>query len=97
MFRLFFGAFTINLFEPLVLFNDRFYDPVDVRIPAGYILKPKKPDALFCCTHQLERTVALTGGFLGQRTLNAARYPDGPLFMHSGFDRIGKWFQLFQY
>ena len=32
---MFFGAFTINLFDPQILFNDGFYDLVDVRIPAG--------------------------------------------------------------
>jgi N-methylhydantoinase B len=33
MFKMFFGAFTINLFDPQILFNDGFYDLVEVRIP----------------------------------------------------------------
>ena len=50
MHRMFFGAFTINLFDPQILFNDGFYDLVDVHIPEGCILKPKKPAALSCRT-----------------------------------------------
>ncbi|MEO0360289.1 MAG: hydantoinase B/oxoprolinase family protein, partial [Pseudomonadota bacterium] len=42
MFKMFFGAFTINLFDPQILFNDGFYELVDVHIPEGSILKPKK-------------------------------------------------------
>lgn len=99
MFKMFFGAFTINLFDPQILFNDGFYDLVDVRIPAGCILKPKKPAALSCRTHMLGRIFDLMGGLLGQGApdaLNAAGFSDSPHFMYSGFDRDGKWFQLFQ-
>ena len=46
MFKMFFGAFTINLFDPHILFNDGFYDLVDVRIPQGSLLKPNYPAAL---------------------------------------------------
>ena len=35
MFKMFFGAFTINLFDPQILFNDGFYDLIEVRIPGG--------------------------------------------------------------
>ncbi len=99
MFKMFFGAFTINLFDPQILFNDGFYDLVDVRIPAGCILKPRKPAALSCRTHLLGRIFDLMGGLLGQGApdaLNAAGFSDSPHFMYSGFDREGKWFQLFQ-
>jgi N-methylhydantoinase B len=99
MFKMFFGAFTINLFDPQILFNDGFYDLVDVRIPPGCILKPKKPAALSCRTHMLGRIFDLMGGLLGQGApdaLNAAGFSDSPHFMYSGFDRNGEWFQLFQ-
>ncbi len=99
MFKMFFGAFTINLFDPQILFNDGFYDLVDVRIPAGCILKPKKPAALSCRTHMLGRIFDLMGGLLGQGApdaLNAAGFSDSPHFMYSGFGKDGKWFQLFQ-
>ena len=99
MFKMFFGAFTINLFDPQILFNDGFYDLVDVRIPAGCILKPKRPAALSCRTHLLGRIFDLMGGLLGQGApdaLNAAGFSDSPHFMYAGWDRNGEWYQLYQ-
>ncbi|RVT85391.1 hydantoinase B/oxoprolinase family protein [Rhodobacteraceae bacterium CCMM004] len=99
MFKMFFGAFTINLVDPQILFNDGFYDLVEVRIPEGCILKPKKPAALSCRTHMLGRIFDLMGGLLGQGApdaLNAAGFSDSPHFMYSGFGRDGEWYQLFQ-
>jgi len=99
MFKMFFGAFTINLFDPQILFNDGFYELVDVHIPEGCILKPKKPAALSCRTHMLGRIFDLMGGLLGQGApdaLNAAGFSDSPHFMYSGFDGRDEWYQLFQ-
>ena len=99
MFKMFFGAFTINLFDPQILFNDGFYDLVQVNIPEGCILKPKKPAALSCRTHMLGRIFDLMGGLLGQGApdaLNAAGFSDSPHFMYSGFNEEGEWYQLFQ-
>jgi N-methylhydantoinase B len=99
MFKMFFGAFTINLFDPQILFNDGFYDLVKVHIPEGSILNPKKPAALSCRTHLLGRIFDLMGGLLGQGApdaLNAAGFSDSPHFMYSGFDSNGQWYQLFQ-
>ena len=100
MFKMFFGAFTINLFDPQILFNDGFYDLVDVRIPEGCILKPRRPAALSCRTHLLGRIFDLMGGLLGQGApdaLNAAGFSDSPHFMYSGHRReTGEWYQLYQ-
>jgi N-methylhydantoinase B len=43
MFKMFFGSFTINVVDPQIVFNDGFYDLVDVRIPEGTLLKPHYP------------------------------------------------------
>jgi len=99
MFKMFLGAFTINLFDPQILFNDGFYDLVDVRIPLGCILKPRRPAALSCRTHMLGRIFDIMGGVLGQGApdaLNAAGFSDSPHFMYSGYDRDGEWYQLYQ-
>ncbi|MEM7694064.1 MAG: hydantoinase B/oxoprolinase family protein [Pseudomonadota bacterium] len=99
MFKMFFGAFTINLFDPQILFNDGFYDLVDVRIPEGCILKPKRPAALSCRTHLLGRIFDLMGGLMGQGApdaLNAAGFSDSPHFMYAGWSRSGEWYQLYQ-
>jgi len=99
MFKIFFGALTISLFDPAILLNDGFHDLVEVRIPQGSILKPDFPAALSCRTHLLGRIFDVMGGLLGQSTpqaMNAAGFSDSPHFMYSGHDRNGEWFQLFQ-
>ena len=99
MFKMFFGSFTINLFDPHILFNDGFYDLVDVRIPEGSLLKPVYPAALSGRTHALGRIFDVLGGLLGQgapEALNAAGFSDSPHLFYSGYDKKGEWFQLFQ-
>jgi N-methylhydantoinase B len=99
MFKMFFGAFTINLFDPSILFNDGFYDLVEVHIPQGSILKPNFPAALSCRTHLLGRIFDVMGGLLGQGTpdaMSGAGFSDSPHFMYSGYDENNEWFQLFQ-
>ncbi|MCH8202380.1 MAG: hydantoinase B/oxoprolinase family protein [Proteobacteria bacterium] len=99
MFKMFFGIYMIMVFDPQILFNDGFYDLVDVRIPEGSLLKPKFPAALSCRTHALGRIFDILGGLLGQRQpefLNAAGFSSSPHLMFSGFDKSGEWFQLFQ-
>src|SRR5690606_27467881 len=99
MFKMFFGSFTINLFDPHILFNDGFYELVDVRIPKGSLLKPQFPAALSGRTHALGRLFDILGGLLGQKTpefLNAAGFSSSPHLFYAGNDSKGDWFQLFQ-
>jgi N-methylhydantoinase B len=99
MFKMFFGAFTINLIDPQILFNDGFYELVDVRIPQGTLLKPNYPAALSGRTHALGRIFDVMGGLLGQSApdaMNAAGFSDSPHLFFSGYDDNGEWFQLFQ-
>jgi DNA-binding transcriptional MerR regulator len=42
MFKMFAGIYMIMVFDPQILFNDGFYDLMEVRIPAGSLLKPLK-------------------------------------------------------
>ncbi len=99
MFKMFFGIYMIMVFDPQILFNDGFYDLIDVRIPEGSLLKPKFPAALSGRTHALGRIFDILGGLLGQKTpefLNAAGFSSSPHLFYSGHDASGKWFQLFQ-
>jgi N-methylhydantoinase B len=99
MFKMFFGIYMIMVFDPAILFNDGFYDLIEVRIPEGSLLKPRFPAALSGRTHALGRIFDILGGLLGQRTpefLNAAGFSSSPHLMFSGRDKAGKWFQLFQ-
>ncbi len=103
MFKMFFGIYMIMVFDPQILFNDGFYDLIEVRIPEGSLLKPEFPAALSGRTHALGRIFDILGGLLGQGTpefLNAAGFSSSPHLFYSGWDqRDGKqreWFQLFQ-
>ena len=99
MMRMFFGIYMIMVFDPQILFNDGYYDLIDIRIPEGCLLKPKFPAALSGRTHALGRIFDVLGGLLGQKTpqfLNAAGFSSSPHLFYSGTDRTGAWFQLFQ-
>jgi N-methylhydantoinase B len=99
MFKMFCGTFMISVFDPQILFNDGFYEFMDVRIPEGCLLKPKRPAALSCRTHALGRIFDVISGLLGQGNpdfLCGAGFSDSPHLMYSGYDSDGKWFQLFQ-
>jgi N-methylhydantoinase B len=99
MFKMFAGVYMIMVFDPQILFNDGFYDLMEVRIPPGTLLKPLKPAALSCRTHALGRVFDILGGLLGQgnpQFMCAAGFSDSPHFMYSGHRRNGEWFQLYQ-
>ena len=99
MFKMFAGIYMIMVFDPQILFNDGFYDLMEVRIPPGTLLKPLKPAALSCRTHALGRIFDVLGGLLGQGNpdfLCAAGFSDSPHFMYSGYDQRGEWYQLYQ-
>lgn len=108
MFKMFFGIYMIMVFDPQILFNDGFYDLIEVRIPEGSLLKPRFPAALSGRTHALGRIFDILGGLLGQKTpefLNAAGFSSSPHLFYSGWDSRGadgrggkeaEWFQLFQ-
>jgi N-methylhydantoinase B len=99
MMRMFFGIYMIMVFDPQILFNDGYYDLIDIRIPEGSLLKPQFPAALSGRTHALGRLFDVLGGLLGQKTpefLNAAGFSSSPHLFFSGRDQSGRWFQLFQ-
>jgi len=99
MFKMFAGIYMIMVFDPQILFNDGFYELMDVRIPKATLLKPMKPAALSCRTHALGRIFDILGGLLGQGNpafMCAAGFSDSPHLMYSGYRANGEWYQLFQ-
>ena len=92
MFKMFVGTFMIKLFDPQILFNDGFYDLVEVNFPKGSILNPIHPAALGCRTVTLQREFDVLIGLLGQRApklMTAAGYSDAPLLYYWGKDKEG--------
>ena len=99
MFKMFAGIYMIMVFDPQILFNDGFYDLMEVRIPPATLLKPLKPAALSCRTHALGRIFDILAGLLGQGSpdfMCGAGFSDSPHFMYSGYDKNGQWYQLYQ-
>ena len=99
MFKMLCGVFMIMVFDPQIMFNDGFYDLMEVRIPEGTLLKPRHPAALSCRTHALGRVFDIISGLLGQGApdlMCAAGFSDSPHFMYSGYDKRGEWYQLYQ-
>lgn len=98
-FKMIFGAYTSKLFDPQIVFNDGYYELIDVRIPEGSLLRPRRPAALSCRTHLLCRMFDLVSGLLGQgkpEAMCGAGWSASPHLMYSGFDAKGDWFQLYQ-
>lgn len=98
-FKMIFGAYTSKLFDPQIVFNDGYYELIDVRIPEGSLLRPRRPAALSCRTHLLCRMFDLVSGLLGQgkpEAMCGAGWSASPHLMYSGFDGKGEWFQLYQ-
>ena len=92
------GVFLIMLADPQILFNDSFYDLMEVRIPKGTLFNPFKPAALSCRTHGLARCMDVLAGLFGQGNpdyLCAAGFSASPHFLYSGYNERGEWFQLF--
>jgi N-methylhydantoinase B len=99
MFKMFFGIYMIMVYDPQILFNDGFYDLVELRIPEGSLLRPKFPAALSTRTHLLGRIFDALAGLLGKNQpefMCAAGFSSSPHLMYSGHDTKGDWFQLFQ-
>jgi len=98
MFKMFCGVYMIMVFDPQIMFNDGFYDLMEVHIPEGTLLKPREPAPLSCRTHALGRIFDVLGGLLGQGDpdfLAGAGFSDSPHFMYSGYDKNGEWYQLY--
>ncbi len=99
MFKMFVGIYLILVYDPQILFNDGFYDLIQVKIPEGTLLKPRYPAALSCRTHALGRIFDVFAGGLSMSAPQywaAAGFSSSPHMMYSGYDKQGEWFQLYQ-
>jgi 5-oxoprolinase (ATP-hydrolysing) len=79
--------------------NDGFHDLIDIRIPAGTILRPVRPAAVSCRTHLLGRVMDVMQALFGQRNAAyrcAAGFSDSPHLFYSGFKPDGEFYLLYQ-
>ncbi len=99
MFKMFCAQFMIMMFDPDVLLNDGFFDLMEVRIPQGSLLAPRRPAALNGRTHAMGRIFDIITGLYGKSNptyLCAAGFSASPHFMYSGLDAHGRRFLQFQ-
>lgn len=99
MFKMFVGVYLILIYDPQILFNDGFYDLIQVKIPEGSLLRPRFPAALSCRTHALGRLFDVFGGGLSKGAPQywpGAGFSSSPHMMYSGYDKKGDWYQLYQ-
>jgi len=98
MFKMFVGAYLIKIFDPQIIFNAGYYDLIELEIPEGSLLRPRRPAALSCRNATLMRTFDVLIGLLGQRTpklMTAAGYSYAPYMFYSGRDAMAKLFTYF--
>ena len=99
MMKMYCGVFMIYLADPQILFNDGFYDLMELRVPNGTLITPRKPAALSGRTHTLCRVDDVLSGLFGQSNpdyLCAAGFSASPHFLFSGHNERGEWFQQYQ-
>ena len=99
MYKMFCAQFMVMMFDPDILLNDGFFDLMEVRLPEGSLLRPRKPAAVNGRTHALGRIFDIISGLFGKSNptyLCGAGFSSSPHFMYSGYDDGGKWFLLFQ-
>jgi N-methylhydantoinase B len=99
MYKMFCAQFMVMMFDPAILLNDGFFDLMEVRIPDGSLLAPRRPAALNGRTHAMGRIFDVISGLYGTSNptyLCAAGFSSSPHFMYSGHDANGRWFLLFQ-
>jgi N-methylhydantoinase B len=95
MMKMVIGVYLIMVFDPDILFNEGFYDLIDVRVPEGSILRPRYPAPLGNRVHTLSRWVDVIAGALGRQvpeTAAAAGYGSSPHMIYSGVDPDGEPF-----
>jgi N-methylhydantoinase B len=95
--KLFFGIYMIMAFDPQILFNDGIYDVFEVILPEGSLLNPRFPAPLSNRLNVHTRFFDCQSGALGQRAPDlsmAAGYGTSPVFVFSGIDEQGRYFQF---
>jgi N-methylhydantoinase B len=95
--KLFFGIYMIMAFDPQILFNDGLYDVFEITLPEGSLLNPRFPAPLSNRLNVHTRFFDCQSGALGQKAPElsmAAGYGTSPVFVFSGVDEAGEYFQF---
>jgi len=99
MMKMVIGIYLIMVFNPDILFNEGFYDVIDVRVREGSILHPRYPAPLGIRHSTMSRWLDVIAGALGRQvpeTAAAAGYGSSPHMLYSGVDREGESFGMIE-
>jgi N-methylhydantoinase B len=99
MFKMFAGVFLIMAFAPDLVFNDGYYDLIDVTIPEGSVLRPQFPaplgNRLSLMARQFDVVDAVFSKALEQFAVSGS-YGTSPNFVYSGTDSAGNPYQILE-
>jgi N-methylhydantoinase B len=99
MFKMFMGVFLIMAFAPDLVFNDGYYDLINVTLPQGSILRPNFPapvgNRLTLMARQFDVVGAVFSKALAQFAVSGG-YGTSPNFVFAGTDEDGEDFQVLE-
>ncbi|WP_254762624.1 hydantoinase B/oxoprolinase family protein [Natrinema marinum] len=99
MFKMFTGVFLIMAFDPLLTFNDGYYDLFEVNLPEGSVVQPEFPAALGNRLPLMARqfdVLQATFSKLIDGFSVAGSYGTSPNLVYAGTDSEGNDFQMLE-
>ncbi|ELY51709.1 hydantoinase B/oxoprolinase family protein [Natronolimnohabitans innermongolicus] len=99
MFKMFTGVFLIMAFDPLLTFNDGYYDLFEVTLPQGSVVQPEFPAALGNRLPLMARqfdVLQATFSKLIDGFSVAGSYGTSPNLVYAGTDSEGNDFQMLE-
>ena len=99
MFKMFTGVFLIMAFDPLLTFNDGYYDLFEVTLPEGTVVQPEFPAALGNRLPLMARqfdVLQATFSKLIDDFAVAGSYGTSPNLVYAGVDSEGNQFQMLE-
>jgi len=99
MFKMFTGVFLIMAFDPLLTFNDGYYDLFEVTLPEGTVVQPEFPAALGNRLPLMARqfdVLQATFSKLIDGFSVAGSYGTSPNLVYAGTDSEGNDFQMLE-
>jgi N-methylhydantoinase B len=99
MFKMFTGVFLIMAFDPLLTFNDGYYDLFEVNLPSGTVVQPEFPAALGNRLPLMARqfdVLQATFSKLIEGFSVAGSYGTSPNLVYAGTDSDGNPFQMLE-
>jgi N-methylhydantoinase B len=99
MFKMFTGVFLIMAFDPLLTFNDGYYDLFDVTLPEGSVVQPEFPaplgNRLPMMARQFDVLQATFSKLIDDFSV-AGSYGTSPNLVYAGTDSEGNDFQMLE-